>query len=175
MKSIKKPSVVKVRVLLSLCSLIMLMCLILFTSNSSALAKTNSYVNDGNTNPSWNFLGCGTGWNPLFYVNYTVKYAYTTGSQACSEAVWDDHQFSQNKSCYVFVLIPEYFATARIAYGLYGSHGLIERDVINQKAVSGFVLLKQTPVFGINHILISSNNGEIGTYMAAGPVQFDCQ
>jgi hypothetical protein len=42
--------------------------------------------------PATYFLGCGTGWSSMiddYWV--TFNYAYTTGSQACSKAVWDDH------------------------------------------------------------------------------------
>lgn len=125
--------------------------------------------------PAWNFLGCGTGWNYAYdpYLHY-FGYAYTTGSQACSSAVWDDHNLSQNHTCDIAVYIPTILATAYISYGFYRANGsLITRAAVHQGPSYGWIGLK-SKVVGIHHILISSNNGENNTYMAAGQMQFAC-
>ena len=123
--------------------------------------------------PSWNFLGCGTGWNPATdtYLHY-FKYAYTTGSQSCSSAVWDDSSLSLKHTCDVIVYIPTIFATANIAYGLYLADGSVKRVTINQNSVYGWNYL--TTVQKIKYVLISSNNGQNGAYMAAGEMGFTC-
>lgn len=124
--------------------------------------------------PSWNFLGCGTGWNDAVDPQERVfKYAYTTGSKACSQAIWDFHDVSQNSDCRISAYIPTIFATAKISYGIYrADDSLMTSVTVNQNASSGEVLLGQWS--GIHHILISSNNGENGTYMAASYLLYDC-
>ena len=123
--------------------------------------------------PSWNFLGCGTGWNQATdtYLHY-FKYAYTTGSRACSSAVWDDSGISFHHTCDVIVYIPTILATANISYGFYLDYGVVSRATINQNNVYGWTYL--TTLENIRYVLISSNNGQNGTYMAAGEMGFTC-
>ncbi len=123
--------------------------------------------------PNLNFLGCGTGWNPAVdtYL-HQFNYAYTTGSQSCSSAVWDYSGVSLSHTCDVIVYIPTIFATATIAYGFYLASGQVVRVTINQNNVYGWNFL--TTASSIRYVLISSNNGQNGTYMAAGEMGFTC-
>jgi hypothetical protein len=117
--------------------------------------------------PATYFLGCGTGWNSAFDGIEFFQYAYTTGSQACSRAIWDDHAFTQGKSCNFTTYIPQILATANIAYGFYDSNNnLITRTTIDQNNVSGYVAIGLF-ISNVSYVLISSNNGQTGTYMAA--------
>ena len=170
------------------CFSILLIMLTFFTTSSSAFAANNPHLRMPSsphtlkpmsaTNyifPDWQFLGCGTGWNPATdpYLHY-FKYAYTTGSQACSRAIWDEHDQSQTHTCDIIVYIPTILATANISYGLYRSDGsLIKRVVINQNNVYGWNEVAMG-IYGVYHVLISSNNGQTGTYMAAGEMGFTC-
>ncbi|GCF06965.1 hypothetical protein [Dictyobacter arantiisoli] len=162
---------------LFLCSFSIL--LIMLTTSGSVLADQQHVSKPLNiiqiVYPSYDFLGCGTGWNNAIDGNLqSFRYAYTTGSQACSQAVWDIHDVSQNRTCSVNAYIPTVFATANISYGFYRANGsLIKRYSVNQYYYSGEVTLGD-PVYGIHHILIQSNNGENGTYMGAAYLSYDC-
>jgi hypothetical protein len=176
------------KIILCCCTLIALTYSIFFAASPQAFAATkphglpkvtNPYsTTSGVIYPAWNFLGCGTGWNNAYDPIYLkpFKYAYTTGSQACSQAVWDDHQYTQNTQCVAAVFIPSLLATAKISYGFYRANGsLIERDVIDQNTASDFTVIPTNhAISGIHHVLISSNNGQTGTYMAAGALDFYC-
>jgi hypothetical protein len=144
-------------------------------SNKSVLPKGQE--TDDEIYPAWNFLGCGTGWNNAVDPNYyfeAFEYAYTTGSSACSQAIWDDHQSTLSRICTVLVYIPTILATANISYGLYRANGsLIYRIAINQNNVSGWQGIGNG-ITGLHHVMISSNNGQRGTLMAAGKMSFDC-
>ncbi|WP_201382131.1 hypothetical protein [Ktedonobacter sp. SOSP1-85] len=181
-----------VRKLLCSFAIAAIVCLTLFaTSSPKAFAANNPglkisppHLNnralplDSVTNviyPATYFLGCGTGWNGATdpYL-HSFEYAYTTRSQACSKAVWDEHDTSQNKICDLTVYIPTILATANIAYGLYrADNSLIGRYSINQNTHYSWIGLA-FGIYGIHHVVISSNNGENGTYMAAGEIQFAC-
>jgi hypothetical protein len=158
-------------------ALSILVCSTFFALSSQAFAAVvhpNDFVDT--VNPATYVLGCGTGWSDAFDGNQSFQYAYTTGSQACSRAVWDEHDKTQNMNCGLLVYIPTIFATARISYGVYRSDGsLIGRYTINQKERAKWTQLTLTGnIHGIHHVLIQSNNGENGTDMAAGPMIFSC-
>jgi hypothetical protein len=122
--------------------------------------------------PAWNFLGCGTGWDNMIDSGLNAfKYSYTTGSRVCTSAVWNDSARTSSANCDIGVYIPTIFATAKIAYGIVDVYGT-ERVVINQNNVSGWQDLGWHLYVG--YVYISSNNGQNGTDMAAGEMDFVC-
>lgn len=170
----------KAKKLLSFCAIaVVLMCSIMIFPSSHAFAATRSPMHAADYShqvyPDVKFLGCGTGWNNAIDISlFTFQYAYTTGNQMCSEADWNDSGYTANKTCDVSVYVPTIFATANIAYAFVNTHGSIMfRASVNQNATSGFVELAGN-VHNLGYVFISSNNGENGTYMAAGLMVFVC-
>ena len=166
-----------------ICILIALIYSVLFITNPTVYAGTKPHESPAlhprdatdYIYPAWNFLGCGTGWNQAIDTNFhSFQYAYTTGSRACSSAVWDDYQNTHDEYCYVSIYIPTILATANIAYAIVFTNGRVIRTVINQNNYSNWIYDYGSPYYGIRYIYISSNNGQNGTYMAAGELLFDC-
>jgi hypothetical protein len=176
------------KLLISCAVVMVIVCSIVFLPGSHALAATSPHVSKtpslkGSHSPfvanipqtiwpALNFNGCGTGWNNVTDLVYSFAYAYTTGRQACSSAVWDNSSHTLGHNCFMNVYIPQILATANIAYGIVDANGT-ERVVINQNDVSGWQPLGHVYP-SIRYVYISSNNGQTGTYMAAGPMTFAC-
>jgi hypothetical protein len=144
---------------------------------SAVPATKSSAIVDDFIFPAWNFFGCGTGWSSAIdfpgggLVEY-FKYSYTTGNQICTSAVWNDSTHTGNRTCDLLVYLPSYFGTAKISYGIVDPKGT-QRILVYQSNFNGdFYDLGEYS--SVSYVYISSNNGQTGTDMAAGQMEFYC-